>query len=48
MTKILVAILLMTVLFSGAAFAQTIGRAKGVKTITIRIDGFMKSKSGAI
>jgi hypothetical protein len=48
MTKKLVAILLMTVLFAGAVFAQTTGRAKKLKTVTIRIDGFMKSKSGAI
>jgi hypothetical protein len=38
----------MTVLFAGAVFAQTAMRAKEVKTVTIRIDGFMKSKSGAI
>jgi hypothetical protein len=48
MTKKLVAVLLTPVLFAGAVFAQTTGRAKDVKTVTIRIDGFMKSKSGAI
>ena len=48
MTKKLVAVLLMTILFAGTGFAQTDGRAKDVKTVTIRIDGFMKSKSGAI
>lgn len=48
MTKELVAVLLMTVLFAGTVFEQTAGRAKDVKTVTIRIDGFMKSKSGAI
>jgi hypothetical protein len=47
MTKKLIAILLMTVLFAGAVFAQTV-RAKKLKTVTIRIDGFMKSESGAI
>ena len=48
MTKKLTATLLMGALFAGAVFAQTNGRVKEVKTITIRIDGFMKSKSGAI
>jgi hypothetical protein len=48
MTKKLVAALLTPVLFAGAVFAQTAARAKDVKTVTIRIDGFMKSKSGAI
>jgi len=48
MTKKLIAILLMTVFFAGAVFAQTTVRAKKLKTVTIRIDGFMKSKSGAI
>jgi hypothetical protein len=44
MTKKLVAVLLTPVLFAGTVA----GRAKEVKTVTIRIDGFMKSKSGAI
>jgi len=48
MTKKLAAMLLMAVLFAGAVFAQTTGRAKEVKAVTIRIDGFLKSKSGAI
>jgi hypothetical protein len=48
MTKKLTAMLLMAALFAGVAFAQTTGRAKELKTVTIRIDGFMKSKSGAI
>lgn len=48
MTRKLTAILLTAVFFAGAVFAQTSGRAKGVKAITIRIDGFMKSKSGAV
>jgi len=41
-------ILLTALLFAGAVLAQTAGRGKEVKAITIRIDGFMKSKSGAI
>jgi hypothetical protein len=48
MTRKLTAILLTAVFFAVAVFAQTSGRAKGVKAITIRIDGFMKSKSGAV
>jgi hypothetical protein len=48
MTKKLTATLLMAALFAGPAFAQTTGRAKELKTLTIRIDGFMKSNSGAI
>jgi hypothetical protein len=48
MIKKLVAALLTPVLFAGTVFAQTAARAKDVKTVTIRIDGFMKSKSGAI
>jgi hypothetical protein len=48
MTKKLTAMLLMTVFLAGAVFAQTVGGANEVKTVTIRIDGFMKSKSGAI
>jgi hypothetical protein len=48
MTKKLTAMLLMTAFLAGAVFAQTVGGAKGVKAVTIRIDGFMKSKSGAI
>ncbi|MGH9768385.1 MAG: hypothetical protein ACREAB_13215 [Blastocatellia bacterium] len=48
MTKKLAAMLLMAILLAGAVFAQTTGQPKEVKTITIRIDGFMKSKSGAI
>lgn len=48
MTKKLTAMLLMSVLFAGAGFAQTTARAKEVRLVTIRIDGFMKSKSGAI
>jgi hypothetical protein len=48
MTKKLISMLLTAALFAGAAFAQTTARAKELKTVTIRIDGFMKSKSGAI
>jgi len=48
MTNKLTAMLLMVALFAGAAFAQTTGRAKELKTVTIRIDGFMKSKSGTV
>ena len=48
MIKKLAAPLLMAVFLAGAAFAQTAGWAKGVRAVTIRIDGFMKSKSGAI
>ena len=48
MIKKLTAMLLMAVVLAGAVFAQTVGRAKGVRAVTIRIDGFMKSKSGAI
>jgi hypothetical protein len=48
MTRKLTAILLTAVFFAGAGFAQTSERAKGVKAVTIRIDGFMKSKSGAV
>lgn len=48
MTKKLIAILLTALPFAGAAFAQTTGRAKEVKTVRLHIDGFMKSKSGAI
>jgi hypothetical protein len=42
------AILLTALLFAGAVFAQTTERGKEVKTLRLRIDGFMKSKSGAI
>jgi len=48
MTKKLAVLLLMTFFFAGIVSAQTSGRAKEVKAVTIRIDGFMKSKSGAI
>jgi hypothetical protein len=48
MTKKLTAMLLTAVFLAGAVFAQTSGETKGVKAVTIRIDGFMKSKSGAI
>jgi hypothetical protein len=48
MTKKLTVMLLMAVFLAGAVFAQTSGPAKEVKIVTIRIDGFMKSKSGAI
>jgi hypothetical protein len=48
MTKKLTAMLLMAVFLAGAVFAQTAGGTKGVKAVTIRIDGFIKSKSGAI
>jgi len=48
MTKKLTAMLLTIALFAGAAFAQTTGRAKELKTVTIRTDGFMKSRSGAV
>ena len=48
MTRKLPAILLTAVFFAGAVFAQTPGRAKGIKAVTIRIDGFIKSKSGAV
>jgi len=48
MTKKLTAMLLMAVFLAGAVFAQTAGGIEGVKAVTIRIDGFMKSKSGAI
>ena len=48
MTKKLAAMLLMAVFLAGAVFAQTAGGTKVVKAVTIRIDGFMKSKSGAI
>jgi hypothetical protein len=52
MTRKLTAILLTALLFAGAVFAQTTGRAKAVKTETktarLHIDGFMKSKSGAV
>ena len=40
MTKKLTAMLLMAVFLAGAVFAQTTGGTKGVKAITIRIDGF--------
>lgn len=40
--------LLTAVFFAGAVFAQRSGQAKVVKAVTIRIDGFMKSKSGAV
>jgi hypothetical protein len=48
MTRKLTAMFLTTLLFAGAIFAQTAGRTKEVKTVRLRIDGFMKSKSGAI
>jgi len=48
MTKKLTAMLLTAVFLAGAVFAQTAFGTKGVKAVTIRIDGFMKSKSGAI
>ncbi|HKQ79493.1 MAG TPA: hypothetical protein VJ810_37720 [Blastocatellia bacterium] len=48
MTRNLTVMLLTAVFVAGAAFAQTPGRNNEVKAVTIRIDGFMKSKSGAI
>ena len=48
MTRKFTALFLMAVFFTGAVLAQTTGRAKEGKTVTIRIDGFMKSKSGAV
>ncbi len=42
------AMLLTSVLFAGAVLAQTTERAKEAKTVTTHIDGFMKSRSGAI
>jgi hypothetical protein len=48
MTKQLASMLLTAVLLAGAVFGQTAVGTKGVKAVTIRIDGFMKSKSGAI
>jgi hypothetical protein len=42
------AMLLTAVFFAGAVFAQAPGRTKGIKAVTIRIDGFIKSKSGAV
>ena len=48
MTKKFIATLLITISFAGTCFAQMSGRAKEVKSVTIHIDGFMKSKSGAI
>ncbi len=48
MIRKLIAMLLTAVFFAGAVFAQTAGRAKEVKAVTIHIDGFMKSKSGAV
>ncbi len=48
MTKKLIALLLTVFLFAGATFAQTTGRSNEVKTVRLNIDGFLKSKSGAI
>ena len=48
MARKLTAMLLTAVFFAGAVFAQTSGRTKEKKAVTIRIDGFMKSKSGAV
>jgi len=48
MTGKLTAMLLMAGFFVGAVIAQTSGRAKKLKAVTIHIDGFMKSKSGAV
>ena len=48
MTKKLIAPLLIAILFAGTCFAQMSGKVKEVKSVTIHIDGFMKSKSGAI
>lgn len=48
MTRKLTVILFTALLFAGAVFAQTGGRANEVKTVRLHIDGFMKSKSGAI
>jgi hypothetical protein len=48
MTRKPTAMLLTAVFFAGAVFAQTPGRTKEIKAVTIRIDGFMKSKSGAV
>jgi len=48
MTGELTAMLLMAGFFVGAVIAQTSGRAKKLKAVTIHIDGFMKSKSGAV
>lgn len=48
MTVRLTAVLLTIILMAGAAFAQTTGRANDTKTVRVHIDGFMKSKSGAV
>jgi hypothetical protein len=48
MTRKHTAMLLTAVFFAGAVFAQAPGRTKGIKAVTIRIDGFIKSKSGAV
>ena len=48
MTKKLFASLLIAILLTGTCFAQTGGQVKDVKAVAIHIDGFMKSKSGAV
>ena len=48
MTKKLASMLLTAALLASAVFGQTAVETKVVKAVTIRIDGFMKSKSGAI
>jgi len=48
MTVRLTAALVAIILLAGAAFSQKTGQAEKGKTVTIDIDGFMRSKSGAV
>ncbi|MGH9849268.1 MAG: hypothetical protein ACREBD_05360 [Blastocatellia bacterium] len=48
MTVRLTVALLTMIILAGAAFSQATTQAKQVKTVRIHIDGFMKSKSGAV
>jgi len=44
----LASMLLALFLLSGAAFPQAPNKQERTKTISIHIDGFMKSKSGSV
>jgi hypothetical protein len=48
MTVRLSASLLTVIILAGAVFSQATAQATQVKTVRIQIDGFMKSKSGAV
>jgi hypothetical protein len=48
MTVRLTFVLLAVIILAGAAFSQITDQPERLKTVRIHIDGFMKSKSGAV